>query len=197
LTFIDRLYLADSKEYADGFVDLNYNPSAIYSTIPRLGFETTHPQGLQSIKINDQTLDILETHKNYFITAEVVPNYIYIPENDLKMFGRGLLAFSQEQFFNPEIFHLRDFSGDLDINYLITSYHTPKEVNSWKINEVEFDLNEAFIFNRKLRFALSIPELNDTNETIPLKQISVTLEKAPLTFNEFIKKIFNYLGSKF
>ncbi|MBU1131431.1 hypothetical protein KJ840_04830 [Patescibacteria group bacterium] len=197
LTFIDRLYLADSREYEGGFVDLIYKPTVIYSTIPRLGFETAHEAGRQSVKINDQTLDISETHKNYFITSEIVPNYIFIPENDLKVFGRGLLAFSQNQFFNPEIFQLRDFSGDLGVDYLITEYHSPQEINGWKAGEVRFNLNNADIENRKLRLVISAPELSGSKEIIPLKQISVTLDKPPLTFNELMSKIFNYLKASF
>ena len=197
LTFIDRLYLVDNAEYADGFIDLNYQPTVLYSTIARLGFETTHPLGLQTIKISDQLIDINLTHKNYFVTSKIVPNYIFIPENDLKIFGRGLLAFSQSQFFNPEIYNLRDFAGDLGVDYLISSYHSPKEINGWKSNSVEFDLSQAYIDNRKLRFAISIPELNDQSEIIPLKQIKVTLNKDPLTWSELIDKVWSYFKNKF
>jgi hypothetical protein len=197
LTFIDRLYLVDNPEYGDGFLDLQYKPTTLYSTIPRLGFETAHPEGRQAIKINDQTLEITETHKEYYVTAQETPNYIYIPENDLKVFGRGLLAFAQEQFFNPEIFHLRDFSGDLGVNYLITEYHRPKTENGWQISQAKFDLSDAYAVNRKLRFAISAPELNSSQEIIPLKQIKVILEKPSLTFGELINKIFNYLKANF
>src|SRR3989339_1605267 len=96
LTFINRIYLADSPEYADGFVDLDYSPVSLYNTIPRLGFETSHPEGLQTVGIGTtQSLTLSEIHKNYFITALAVPAVIQSPKNDLKIFGRGLLAFSK------------------------------------------------------------------------------------------------------
>jgi len=197
LTFIDRLYLVDSPEYSDGFVDLKLGPTAIYSTIGRLGFATAHPEGLQSLNINDQTVDISETHKNYFVTAKLVPNYIYVPKNDLKIFGRGLLAFSLENFFNPEIYNLRDFSGDSGIDYLISSYRPPQSMGGWQKNTVTFDLEQANIENRKLRFAISAPELNSSDDVIPLARIKVVLEKSPLTTAELINKIVNYFQTKF
>lgn len=197
LTFIDHLYLVDNIEYADGFTDLIFKPTILYSTVPRLGFMTAHPEGRQSVKINDQTLDILDTHKNYFITALVTPNLIYLPENDIKVFGRGLLAFSQTQFFNPEIYHLRDFSGNLGIDYLISEYQTPQEVNGWKINSVKFNLTDALVSQRKLRFVLSAPELNDSGGIIPLKQIKIFLDKPPLSVEEFFNKIFGYIKNNY
>lgn len=197
LTFIDRLYLIDNPEYSDGLLNLNYQPTVIYNYIPRLGLETAHPEGLQSVRVGEQTLDITETHRSYFITSQTMPNRLYIPANDIKIFGRGLMAFSEEQFFNPEIFRLRDFYGNEGVDYLISSYQSPRSINGWKTNEVSFDLTNAFMSNRKLRLAISAPELNSTGGQIPLKQISVILEKPPLTMPELMVKIYHYFKAKF
>ena len=197
VTFINRLYLADSPEYSDGFVDLNYSPVIIYSTIPRLGFETPHPEGLQIVGLNNQSLALEKTHTNYFITPDSLPTYIYSTKNDLKIFGRGLLAFSQDMYFNPELFELRDLAVTPEINYLVSSYHTPAQLNGWKASKVVFDLTNADILNRKLRFALSSPELNDTDGIIKLKSIKVVLDKQPLSFNELFRKIIKYAKDRF
>lgn len=198
LTFIDRLYLVDNVEYSDGFVDLNYQPITIYSTIPRLGFETAHPEGLQTVGLGkNQTLALSETHKSYFVTPLALPTYIYSPKNDLKIFGRGLLAIDQKMFFNPEIYNLRDFSITPEINYLVTEYQTPKNNQGWKIGTVKFDLKNASIVNRKLRFMVSSPELNQSNANLPLEYIKVVLDKKPLSYWETFAKIIKYIREKF
>ncbi len=198
ITFINKLYLADSTEYADGFVDLNYSPITIYSTVPRLGLASAHPKGLQTVGLgSNQSIRLSEEHKNYFVTPQNLPTYIYSTRNDLKIFGRGLMAFSKKMYFNPEIYNLRDFSITPDIDYLVSEYKSPKEANSWKINTVKFNLENAEIQNRKLRFAISIPELNSSNENLDLKQIKVTLDKKPLTYRQLLNKVIKYVFDRF
>ena len=198
LTFINRLYLSDNPEYQDGFLDLNYQPTAVYSNIPRLGFYTSHPQGLQTIGVNNkQSVELKSTHQNYFITAQSLPAYIYSPKNDLKIFGRGLMAFSQGMFFNPEIYSLRDLTLTPDIENIISAYQTPQAVgNNWKKGRVVFDLQNAQIINRKLRFGISAPEMNSASDVIPLKSIKVIFDKQPMNKGELIQKIIKYIKDR-
>ncbi len=198
LTFIDRLYLADSSEYSDGLLNLDLRPTTIYSTIPRLGFHTAHPEGLQTVGLNErQSLTLDKIHQDYFITPADMPTYIYSPKNDLKIFGRGLMAFSKSMYFNPEIYDLRDLTLTPEVAYLVSQYQTPKKIGEWKINRVKFDLNQAKVVNRKLRFVISSPELNQSGAVIPLKEIKVTLTKRPLTAGEIWPKFIKYLRERF
>ncbi|MBT3690578.1 hypothetical protein HN800_03150 [bacterium] len=196
LTFIDRLYLVDNPSYSDGFIDLEYKPTAIYSTIPRLGFYTSHKEGKQLIGINNEVIEIDETHKNYYLTPSSMPVYMFIPKNDIKVFGQGLMSLSDDMYFNPEIYNLRNITDFSNIDYLITDYIKPTLVNGWQTGKVSFDLNNASVINRKLRFAISAPELNSLNEEIPVLQIKVTLTKEPLSLSEFWDKTFSYIKKK-
>ncbi|MFA6304861.1 MAG: hypothetical protein WCV73_00035 [Patescibacteria group bacterium] len=198
LTFINSLYLGDSVEYSDGFTDLKYQPTAIYSTMPRLGFYTSHPAGLQTIGINNNQSVVLDkTHQNYFITAQQSPVYIYSPKNDLKIFGQGLMAFSQEMFFNPEIYNLKDLTLTPDIDYIISDYQTPVNVNGFKTGQVTFSLANAAVLNRKLRFAISAPELNTNHQPITLQSIKVIFDREPMSNQELIQKVFKYIKERF
>ena len=159
---------------------------------------SAHPKGLQTVGLgSNQSIRLSEEHKNYFVTPQNLPTYIYSTRNDLKIFGRGLMAFSKKMYFNPEIYNLRDFSITPDIDYLVSEYKSPKEANSWKINTVKFNLENAEIQNRKLRFAISIPELNSSNENLDLKQIKVTLDKKPLTYRQLLNKVIKYVFDRF
>ncbi len=86
----------------------------------------------------------------------------------------------------------------IDLDYLISNYKTPQTLeDGWKINQVDFDLTNARIENRKLRFIISIPKLEQEQDVIPIKQIKVSLDKEPLTWAEFWKKSFNFIKMKF
>jgi len=193
LTFIDRVYLVDNPEYSDGFTDLKYQPTELSSTAKYLGFETTHPEGLQTVLINNQELTIGKTHQKYFFTAKTLPAALKIPKNDLKVFGRGLFSFSEEQYFNPEIYKLPDFQETPEINYLLTAYHEPVRAGEWWQSSIVFDLTNAEVNNRKIRWALSAPELNDLAATIKIKEIKITYYKEPTNLKNIAKEIYNYL----
>lgn len=195
-TFIDHIYLVDNPEYSDGFLDLKYQPTSVYSTLSRVGLYTAHPEGLQSVAFGKNKLTLTETHKNYYFSPSQTPIIIYVPKNDLKIFGRGLLALSAKQFFNPEVYDLRDFSETPDIDYLISDYQTPELDNGWLKSTVKFDLMAADIQNRKLRFVISDPELNTDQQPILLKNIQVELVTDPLSWSDLWLKIKSYLSQK-
>lgn len=197
LTFIDRLYLIDNPEYADGFLDLKYQPTTVYTNVKRLAFETAHPLGLQEVLINGQKLNIDETHKKFYFTVEKYANNelnkIITPKNDLKIYGSGLFSLSLENYFNPEIYNLQNFAGTAEINFLLTSYQPPVLEGDWQKATINFDLTDARIVNRKLRWMLSAPEMNDLNDKIKIKEIKITYFKEPIKWDEFFPKIINYL----
>jgi len=198
LTFINQLYLVDNPEYRDGFVDLSYQPTTIYATIPRLGFLTAHEEGLQNIGLGTaQSVSLLKTHLNYYATPKKLPTFIYVPLNDVKIFGRGLMALSEESYFNPEVYELSDAALTPDINYLVSDYHLPQIKDNWQVNTVKFDLTDAAINNRKIKFMISAPELNQSGNFLAVEQIKIKLVKKPLSNQEMIEKIIKYFKERF
>ena len=107
------------------------------------------------MQINNEVIEIDETHKNYYLTPSSMPVYMFIPKNDIKVFGQGLMSLSDDMYFNPEIYNLRNITDFSNIDYLITDYIKPTLVNGWQTGKVSFDLNNASVINRKLRFAIS------------------------------------------
>lgn len=197
ITFINRLYLVDSKEYTDGLVDLKLEPTSVYSTLGRVGFYTAHPAGLQRVGVGDQQIvDLNKTHTDFYITPKKLPTIIYVPVNDIKIFGRGLMALSEDTYFNPEIYNLRDFAETPDIDYLLSSYKPPVQIGPWLENKVVFDLANANTVNRKLRFVISVPELIDDQKRIYIESISVTFKSQEVSFKELMKNGLNYLKNK-
>jgi len=88
-------------------------------------------------------------------------------------------------------------------NFLLVDYFVPTVINNqvnlrpWLKGNAVFDLTKADIQNRKLRFALSIPELNNGNKSLPVRNIKIFLTKEPLSFGEIISKFASYVRNRF
>jgi hypothetical protein len=187
IVFIDRLYLCDSKEYSDGFVDLSLEASQVYTNGRLIQFYTAHNAGLQTITLDSIGIGIYQKHE--WIKAHSNPKLsrIYIPKNDLKISSRGIFALEKEHYFNPEIINLKDYSDIEEVNYIIARYQKPKEGdNSWLKNKIKFNLDKAKIENGNLKFMLSSPDLNKNNN------FKVNSLKVKLTKNDEINKDQTY-----
>ena len=178
IVFIDRLYLCDSREYSDGFVDLKYQPTEIYTNGRLISFYTAHKYGLQTIVLDNKSININKRHKWIRTVSSPQLSKIYIPKNDLKISSRGIFALNKKHYFNPEIIDLKDYSDIEEINYIITRYQKPKQTNNeWLKNKVVFNLNDAKIENGNLKFMLSSPNLNTDKNEIKINSIKVKLTK--------------------
>jgi len=197
LAFIDHLYLADNPEYLPKVKDLKTKPAVVYSTLPRIGLETFDQAGLQEVSLDSAAVNLSEVGKIYYQTPDKLPSLILVSKSGLEISGQGLLSLTKETYFNPEIYRLRDLTDLSNIDYLISQYQTPKEVSGWKVGQVQFDLSQARIINGKIRFAFSVPELNDGQGTITINQIKVNLYREPQTWKDLAFKAIKYLINKF
>jgi len=195
----DRLYLTDNEEYKDSLSDIETSPSTIYTNGRRLVLETPHQKSVQTLKINNDNFKLEEAHKPFIYKVfhdqpKDILTSIYLPKNDIIIETSGLFSFSKESFFNPFI---TSFKENLDlnalgINYIITSYQSPKKEDNWKIAITDFDLSSLYFKNNSLRFIFSIPGIEKDKE-IRLKEIKFILEREPITWKNFWPRLFNKL----
>ncbi|MDD3284516.1 MAG: hypothetical protein PHZ07_02880 [Patescibacteria group bacterium] len=202
ISFIDRLYLCDNPEYSDGLVDLKYLPTTIYTNARTISFYTAHDKGLQTVTIDDKTININKKHE--WIKTESGPKLskIYIPKNDLKISGRGVFALNKEQYFNPEIVNSKDYSDSENMNYIIAQYQKPEiiennENETWFKGIVHFSLNDAKIEDGNLKFMVSSPNLNLEKNKIKIRSIKVELIKnKKQNENEAYEQFWNIIKQK-
>ena len=176
LVFIDRLYLCDSKEYSDGFVDLTLAATQVYTNGRLLSFYTAHNAGLQTITLDNIGVNIYKKHE--WINAYSNPKLsrIYIPKNDLKISSRGIFALNKEHYFNPEIINLKDYSDIEEVNYIIARYQKPNELtNGWLKNKIIFNLDKAKIEDGNLKFMFSSPNLDSESNNFKINSLKVKL----------------------
>ena len=175
LVFIDRLYLCDSKEYDDGFVDLNLAATQVYTNGRLLSFYTAHDAGLQTITLDNTGVNIYQKHKWIEAYSNPKLSRMYIPKNDIKISARGIFALDKEHYFNPEIINLKDYSDIEEVNYIIAKYQEPIESNNtWLKNKIVFNLDKAKIEDGNLKFMISSPDL-DKNSNLKINSLKIKL----------------------
>lgn len=171
------------------------SPASLITESNNLTFMATENEGVQTIKINDEKVEIKEIWQQYNSEQESGLKKINIPNGNLQITGEGLLAFSQEQYFNP-LFKLLTQTTDLDkekINYLITKYSLPLIEDDFKINNVEFDLFDKQINNGKLRFIISVPGLGSSAQGVLIENLKVNLLRPPVWQDGLMLNLKNYL----
>ncbi len=176
IVFIDRLYLCDSSEYIDGFTDLNLNATQVYTNGRIISFYTAHNAGLQTINLDNKAVNIYQKHKWIKVATSPKLSTIYVPKNDLKISSRGIFALNKDNYFNPEIINLQDYSNTEEVNYIIARYQKPKQLaNSWLKNKIRFNLNKAKIENGNLKFMISSPDLKATDDDFKINSLKIKL----------------------
>lgn len=197
LVFINKIYLADSVGYSDEFDDERRAPTQLYTNGSTFFFKTAHIEGIQSVLVDDIPLKIERTHEQYSVHTPFGEKRLFIPQNDIIVETRGLFAFSELQFFNPEITSLSDgmeFDSER-IAYVIANYRPGvSKPGGWKEQEIVFPIERYYTADRKLHFVLSLPFLKREDEGVILDQIGVTLKTEPLTLRTLFEKIMRRIS---
>ncbi len=195
IAFIDALYLANNPEYQDGLPKLNTDPTNLFTTARTIGFSTAHPRGLQTVLVDGKSVTIGTTHQEVFATSRIGLASITLPRNDLMIQGDGLFYFDQKQFFNPEVIKLKNFDPAVNVDYVIAGYTSPTiDDNKIRHTSTAFDLSQAYVNQRSIRFIISAPNYVDQGNDISLKSVEVKLYKPPLrTWQEIAQALINEL----
>lgn len=187
MTFIDRVYLGDMVGYLDDPQSVN-----VYTNAKNLVFETAHVEGIQTVNVTGQPVEIYTSHEK--IDFEVPTSgvaEVYIPVGDLKVSGAGKYAFSREAFFEPDPAKL-SWNTDLDrlgVDYILANYTAPEEHDEWLVNpqngSTEFRLADIAQEDAYAKFIVSVPGIEEGG-WIDIHKITLTFKKDPMTFWEFL-----------
>ncbi|MCK4539662.1 hypothetical protein KAU09_00735 [Candidatus Parcubacteria bacterium] len=129
---------------------------------------TIFPESLQTVKINENNLDINETYKQFEISTgnQGTSSEILLQKDGLILSGDGVFAFNPFSLINPKI-KKADYNLDVNkagINYIIAKYKTPQKIGEWSMAEVEIDLAQAYRENNKNSFIISAPALKQKDK---------------------------------
>ncbi len=178
LVFRERLYLADSVEYADGFTDLLAAPPTVYSDGRRFLFRTAHPAGYQTVSVNGvPAAQLAVRHQEYYASSSTPVSTIRSPRGDLQIETDGWLAFGAAQLFNPTAYTVRSVAQLTSFDYLLARY-TPQSGSGWRTATVTFNLAGAARTNGRVRLLVSGAEPTSGEGTLRIRNVAVTLARS-------------------
>lgn len=194
LVFINKVYLGDNVGYSDEYDEERKRPVFLYTNGKSISAITTHIEGLQALLINDTILKINDTHTKYSTAIDFHFKKIVLPKNDITIETKGMISFSDKNFFNPEFTTLADgseFNADA-IQYVITDYNMGRELaDGWRQATLSFDISKYYTADSMLHFIVSLPYLESNHQGILISDISVTMRGPSLTINEALEKLKN------
>lgn len=187
VTFVNTIYLGD---------DVGHLPeprgTVFYTNAKNFVFQTLHAESTQNIGIGQNEVQVPLSHEK--VRASIVDAGVVqgnSPRGDIKIVGDGKFAFSRDAFFDPDPVRLSTLT-DLDalgIDYVITSYKSPKRKGNWYEQTAEFDVNEIRDGNNDAKFIFSAPLIGEGQNTVDIHAINLRFEKDPMTFKEFLGAI--------
>ncbi len=178
LVFRERLYLADSSEYADGFTDLLPAPPTVYSDGRRFLFRTAHPAGYQTVSLNGTAAAVLAVrHREYAATSATPVSTIRAPRGDVQIETDGWLAFASSQLFNPNVYTVRTVAQLTAFDYLLARY-VPQPGDGWRTASATFKLAGAARTNGRVRLLVSGAEPTSGQGTLRIRKVAVTVRRS-------------------
>lgn len=186
VVFLDNIFLADEVAYKE-------KPSQVrlWTEAKHLGFQTRHAEGVQEITLGQNSVIIDEPYKRFVedINKDGVVEVI-VPRGDVEVFSTGHIAFSKEQYFNPDPVRLV-YNTDLDalgINYIIAKYTPAKTVNNWNVAQVHFDTESLFFDQGAWKFVFSTPGIRQLQKQLDIGKINMVLHREPFHLNDILEK---------
>jgi hypothetical protein len=193
-TFVNQLYLADDVGY------LEEGRASAFSTNARhFALETFHADAPSSIEIGEEVFAIPETHEKVYANLEadgVVR--AEVPVGGIKIVGDGKFAFTEDAFFDPDphaLGPLSDLEG-LGINYVVTTYQSPRREGDWYVGTVKAPINGLEDEEGNLRLVLSMPYSELVEKGMDFGTMHVTFLREPLTWGTLFSRLFEYLPGR-
>lgn len=83
------------------------------------------------------------------------------------------------------------------VSYILAKYNEPKIEGAWKVNEIIFPISRANIFEGKLVFMLSAPELDINKGEIDISEIQATFSRQKFDKARLFSEMGAYLKEAF
>ncbi|KKQ57536.1 MAG: hypothetical protein US74_C0003G0003 [Parcubacteria group bacterium GW2011_GWA2_38_13] len=194
LVFINKVYLGDNVGYSDEFIQERMEPTLLHTNGKNISAITTHVEGLQTLLVNNIVLNIDDTHKEFITQVNFKFKKIIVPRNDITIETKGMISFSDNNFFNPEFATLSDGSEfDMDaISYVIAKYGDGKELdNDWREAKLVFNSSKYYTGDSMLHFVLSLPYIKTGDTGVLISHITVEMSGSPLSSQSIFTLIKN------
>lgn len=182
IVFLNNVFLGDEVGYQP-----TPRPVRFFTQAKRLAFQTRHAEGVQTVSVGNDALEIERAYERYVAEVEqdgVVP--VFSPVADLLIHTDGHVAFSRQQYFNPDPIRLT-FHTDLDrlgINYVIADYTPPEQQGEWTVARASFDTRVLYQEEGTWKFVFSIPGIVSQEASVEVGDITMHWHRPPFELSD-------------
>jgi len=195
MVFLNQLWLTSGGDYPTDAPGVN-----LVTGGRKISLATHYASGAQTVLINQEPLIVAEPYLEYFYnsTAASLTKISILKNEDLLVKSDNPLAFSSDQYFNPNPLRLTA-EIDLDrlgVNYIIADYSSPRQDGEWTIATATLDTSKVSFDEKTWKFVISAPTAGQANRELFINSIKMTFKGLPLTFKDFLNKSFSYVLEK-
>lgn len=190
-----KMHLAGSKEYLSTISNLDTKPSTIYTDADFVTLIPKHIYGLSDVSFynEDVTLSKVNAPHNWFNPISNYLSSIVAPNNDVEILSNDFYSTSKDSWFDP-MFGFQQLSQytNLDnLDYVLTGkYNYPERQRSWTTASATFDLiQQQRIDPTHLDFVFSVPGLEDSQQGIKVRKITIVTKKPAVTISNFWQRL--------
>ena len=201
MTFTKNVFVGDEVGYLDEPREV-----VLYTDAQHMTFFTRHAEGVQTISVGDQKLEIAIPHEHYNIeNSNTGVTRVVIPKGDMLVVTDGRVSFSRNAFFNPFPVQLDDRTNldKLGVNYVIAKYSEPEKRGRWSVGEALFWLpalerESDTVYGEVLtdgsyRFVVSLPHVEEREASIDIHRIDMTFKREARTVGDILSRVWQKL----
>jgi hypothetical protein len=195
--FLQQLYLGDHVGYSD-----QTSPVTVQVNGHLIIAKTAHNDGLQTLAVDEQKLEIREPHVRYISRLEngVELSNITTTKRDVLIESDGVFALEPEDFFNPLPLELDWYLtlNDLTaagIDFILTEYEPPTVDGQLTTGQATFEISNLATTERgTYRFAVSAPGIGLTNNDLRLSELVFAFSRRPIGWWQGLRLLLADLG---
>lgn len=176
IVFLHSIFLGDEIGFHE-----QPQPTRFWSAANQLRMQTRHGEGLQEVTIGETSVSISQPYEFYTAQTNGKVQSVDVPKNDLEIFFDGPLAFARDAYFEPDPVV---FTQSADVDYLLTSYQSPRVVDGWLVQKVELDTNKLIFEKKSWKFTFSMPEIRASGGEVLVKQINTIWTRKPFVWED-------------
>lgn len=172
IVFLKAIFIGDDIGYQEAS-----RGATFWSDGGRVRAQTSHARGVQTLTVVDSKLSIEEPFEWYTLAfSSNGLGKVVVPVGDIEIILDGPMAFSKDQFFNPDPVALTAYQtiDDLGVDYVIARYTSPRQEGDWLVGSVEFNVENLCEDKRAWKFSFSTPEIETLGARLDIHKIVST-----------------------
>lgn len=202
LTFHGSVFLAENKDYANALGDGPFTPTSLYTTSTQVEAITRHQTAFQDITVvspgKRTSLQLTGVKEKISFDRLEGMSVVTATKNDVQIYGNAGFAFSQNQYFDPSEFSIRNLDSVKDVeqyDFIYAKYRVARQEGDWLVAEATLEAPQLYVDtgkDREIHFLVDMPGLGENNRILKIKELTVTLDKEPITVHNALQKVRNF-----